>query len=293
MKNAVILIDKAGGLSSAAELSRLKRKLSLNKVGHAGTLDPMATGLLVCLCNSATRLASYAQRGKKLYSGIIKLGVVTTTDDKNGVVISESDFVPDYNEVLQAKSSLIGKIEQMPPDISAKKIDGQRAYKISRKGLKPKLKTKQVFVDSFETWQVSPSEIGFRVECSSGTYIRSLARDLGVLLGCGGCLYDLRRERSYPFSVKSAKSVEDICESDFLDWTALFPDHARVKFESTYIKKMRSGDMKNIRSSLGGIIAEQVESLSDTVLYFDDIQEQPMGILKNVSGVWEIAVNLN
>lgn len=293
MKSGIFLIDKSEGLSSAAELSRVKRKLGLKKVGHAGTLDPMATGLLVCLCNSATRLASYAEKGRKIYSGTIKFGLTTSSDDKNGVVLTQSDQIPGFKQIVEQSKTLLGEIEQMPPDISAKKIDGERAYKISRRGEKPKLTAKKVFIHAFDLREHSKDEVAFRVECTSGTYIRAIARDLGALLGCGGTLYSLRREYSAPFNVQDAKKFEDISEEHFIDWVNLFPNLAKVSFESQDVKKLLSGDLKNLRIKLGDIIERQVQKRTDTVVYFEEAKEQPLGLLRNVSGIWEIAVNLN
>lgn len=293
MQSGIYLIDKAEGLSSAAELSRIKRKLGLRKVGHAGTLDPMATGLLVCLCNSATRLAGYAEKGRKRYSGTIRLGMTTSTDDKNGEVLSECNDIPDFDEVRNRADTLIGEIEQMPPDISAKKVDGERAYRITRRGEKPKLKTKRVTVYSLSLAEAGDNRVSFTVECSSGTYIRSIARDLGHLLGCGGCLESLRREFSFPFDVSCAKSYDSISTGDFREWIELFPNLSKVSFDRSDVKKLVTGDLKNIRARLGDIIENQVQVSTDTVVYFEEEKAQPLGLLRNVSGIWEIAVNLN
>lgn len=118
MTSGIIVIDKAEGRSSANELARVKRKLALNKVGHAGTLDPMATGVLVCLCGSATRLASYAEKGQKTYSGTIRFGISTDTDDITGEAVSISDKRPTLDAILREKANFIGDIEQVPPNIS-------------------------------------------------------------------------------------------------------------------------------------------------------------------------------
>lgn len=293
MNNGIIVLDKSAGLSSAAELSRLKRKLSLLKVGHAGTLDPMATGVLVCLCGSATRLASYAEKGRKTYSGVFTLGIVTDSDDITGDVINRSDEIPDFNTVKEAASRFHGEIEQVPPDISAVKIDGMRSYRLARKGQKPRLTAKQVSIYNFEIEPISKTEIFFRIDCSSGTYIRSVARDLGNLLECGACLSSLRREGSFPFTVDQAKTLEEVSSDDMMPWTCLFPAAPRVNLEAPEARKLHTGDMKSLRSRLNTVIEEQAGTDLDTVVYYQENDDRPLGLLKNNCGLWEIAVNLN
>lgn len=297
MQNGIFLIDKAQGFSSATEISKLKKKLKLNKVGHAGTLDPMATGLLVCLFNSATRLASFAEKGRKIYSGTIRLGTTTSTDDIDGDVLSTSEVIPDYPAVLAAKEKFIGEIEQMPPDISARRIGGVRAYKIARRGDKPELEARKVFIQSFETEAISASEIKFTVECNSGTYIRSIARDLGEALGCGACLSSLRREYSSPFSVQNAKQIEDISFEDNISWTDLFPGMNRVSFDKEDTRKLVTGGVGGIRTRVSSVIGEQLgaekEQQAGKVIYYEAALERPLGILQNIKGNWEIAVNVH
>jgi tRNA pseudouridine55 synthase len=293
MQNGIFLIDKAKGLSSAAEIARLKRKLNLQKVGHAGTLDPMATGLLVCLLNSATRLASFAEKGAKIYSGSIRFGVTTDTNDIEGEILSESKELPALNDVKELTPSFTGIIDQTPPAISAVKIAGERAYKIARRGGKPDIQSRKVLVKSFEVIAMNEAEVSFRIECGPGTYIRSIARDMGEILGCGGSLSSLRREYSAPFSAESAKKIEDLTADDCLDWSFLFPDINKVCFNSQDSKKLVSGDLKNIRPRLGEIIREQTRVEQDTVIYYEEALNKPRGILRNIAGNWEIAVNLH
>ncbi len=216
MKDGIILIDKPKGDSSAKVLARVKHKLGVRKIGHAGTLDPMATGLLVCLVNGATKMADKVQSGKKTYTGVIKFGIITDSDDITGNVISKFDDLVDLSKLPEIMKSFRGEITQLPPKISALKVGGVRAYKLARSGEAFELKPRTATIDLFEVEKITDDEIRFKVICSKGTYVRALARDIGEALGCGGCLKELRREASEPFDVKNAKLVEALSENDIL-----------------------------------------------------------------------------
>ena len=243
----IFLVDKERGETSAKTLSRLKRALSLEKVGHSGTLDPFATGLLVCLSARATRCASFAEEGRKRYSGEIQLGRRTDTDDETGETLSESTEIPSIEQALAARSLFTGIIDQLPPQYSALKIEGKRAYQYAREGIEVTLARRKIEVFSFDLHAATTSSrVAFTIECSAGTYIRSIARDLGDYLGCGGCLASLRREASFPFSVRDAKTVEAISVSDMLPWEALFPSAKRVSFPLKVCKELQGGDQRGL-----------------------------------------------
>ena len=215
--SGILLLDKGQGLTSARAIEKVKRKLSLKKIGHAGTLDPMATGLLVCLINRATKIASLVGAGQKVYSGTIRLGLVTSTDDITGDVVAESEEIPPFPAIYEAWRSFEGEIGQVPPSISAIKVNGMRSYALVRdKGIIPELKARTIQIASFDLSPVDERELSFRIACSSGTYIRSIARDLGALLGCGGTLSSLRRDASAPFRVEEAKTIEEIQLTDLI-----------------------------------------------------------------------------
>lgn len=216
MIDGLLLLDKPEGISSAGALNKIKHKLQLKKIGHAGTLDPMATGLLVCLVGRATKLASQAGLGQKRYSGTIKLGLQTSTDDITGQITASCENIPDFSLVKQMSQEFVGLINQLPPDVSAVKVDGVRAYKLSRKGIKPTLVERQVQVTRFDVIELKRDLIGFNVICGKGTYVRSLARDLGQRLGCGACLASLRREESLPFDILMAKKLDEISIGDII-----------------------------------------------------------------------------
>lgn len=221
MTSGILLVDKPTGMTSHDVVSRVRKLAGTRKVGHAGTLDPMATGLLVLGIDSSTRLLTYLVGLDKEYYATIRLGFATTTDDVEGEPLSESaDTSAITDEAIAAAiSPLTGAIEQVPSSVSAIKVDGRRSYDRVRSGEAVKLAARAVTVSAFEIVEVRRDaglELDVRVECSSGTYIRALARDLGAALAVGGHLTSLRRTRVGPFSVSDAGQLDDALMSSLL-----------------------------------------------------------------------------
>ncbi|MCU1596788.1 MAG: tRNA pseudouridine55 synthase [Actinomycetota bacterium] len=206
MTSGILLVDKPGGITSHDVVSRVRKLAGTRKVGHAGTLDPMATGLLVLGIDSSTRLLTYLVGLDKEYFATIRLGFATTTDDAEGEptgpVTEKIDFTQE--QIAAAIRPLTGAIEQIPSSVSAIKVDGRRSYDRVREGEEVVLKARAVTVSAFEVLERRGAELDVRVECTSGTYIRALARDLGAGLGVGGHLTALRRSRVGPFDVSDA-----------------------------------------------------------------------------------------
>ena len=211
-------MDKPTGPSSHGVVSAARKALGTRKVGHAGTLDPMATGLLVLGVGTSTRLLTYLVGADKTYTATIRLGSATVTDDAEGDVISTADrAVMDAitdDDIQREIAALTGAIEQRPSAVSAIKVDGQRAYNLVRAGDDVVLDARNVTVSRFESHAIRRTpgtiDVDVTVDCSSGTYIRSLARDIGAALDCGGHLTALRRTRVGSLSVEDACTVDDI-----------------------------------------------------------------------------------
>ena len=217
--DGILLIDKLVGPSSAQSISIVKKTLgSIEKIGHAGTLDPFASGLLVVLLGKATRLADYFQAGTKTYSGEIQFGVTTESDDITGAVLSKSNEFPDFATAQKLALSLVGSLDQIPPRVSALKVGGKRAYDLVRKGQDFEIAARNVTLFSIELKELTEDTVFFRISCSKGFYVRALARDLGQMLGCGACLKSLRREQSLPFKVEQAVSADKVKIADILAW---------------------------------------------------------------------------
>ena len=233
--DGLVVVDKPAGLTSHDVVARVRRLAGTRKVGHAGTLDPMATGVLVVGVNRATRLLGHLTLTEKAYDATLRLGATTVTDDAEGEVVATSDAsAVTADAVAAAARDLTGDILQVPSSVSAVKVDGQRAYKRVRAGEDVELAARPVTVSRFEVGELRPGagttvDVDVHVVCSSGTYVRALARDLGAALGVGGHLTMLRRTRVGPYPLDVAHSLESLAE-DFV----LLPiaDAARAAFAS-------------------------------------------------------------
>ena len=209
--SGILLVDKPQGLTSHDVVARTRKAAGTRKVGHAGTLDPMATGLLVLGINSSTRLLTYLVGLDKEYFATIRLGVSTDSDDADGSVVSTSSTREvTYAQIEAGVAKLRGPISQVPSTVSAIKVDGKRAYALAREGEEVVLKPRPVTISTFEVIDRRGDDVDVRVECSSGTYVRALARDLGADLGVGAHLTALRRTRIGPFAVDGAHAMEGL-----------------------------------------------------------------------------------
>lgn len=252
--SGILLVDKPGGLTSHDIVSRVRRAAGTRKVGHAGTLDPMATGLLVLGINSSTRLLTYLVGLDKEYLATIALGATTTTDDAEGETVTVADpeavaRVTD-DDLAREIARLMGTIEQVPSSVSAIKVDGRRAYDRVRAGEQFELASRTVTVSAFDMLEVRRSsgvlELDVRVECSSGTYIRALARDLGAALNVGGHLTALRRTRVGPFSVVDALDAARELSPVEVEQVLLTPaDTAAKLFDAVHLDTDEVRDLQN------------------------------------------------
>jgi tRNA pseudouridine55 synthase len=216
--SGLVIVDKPAGLTSHDVVARVRRLAGTRRVGHAGTLDPMATGVLVIGVEKATRLLGHLALTEKEYSATIRLGQATDTDDADGVTVAEvSAAAVGPDAIRAAAAALTGEIRQVPPGFSAIKVAGKRAYQLAREGAAPELAARTVTVSAFTVQAVRQLgdlvDADVAVRCSSGTYIRALARDLGAALGAGGHLTMLRRTRVGPYEIGQASTLEQLATS--------------------------------------------------------------------------------
>ncbi|HEY0815286.1 MAG TPA: tRNA pseudouridine(55) synthase TruB [Pseudonocardia sp.] len=228
MDAGLVIVDKPAGMTSHDVVARLRRILHTRKVGHAGTLDPMATGVLVCGVERGTKLLGHLALDTKAYLATIRLGAATTTDDAEGEVITSADPSADPGvdpaavtdaAIAAGVAALTGEILQVPSSVSAIKVDGQRAYARVRAGEQVVLAARPVTVSAFDVLARRGVDLDVAVACSSGTYVRALARDLGAALGVGGHLTALRRTRVGPFTLPQARSLEQLAAEPGLSLT--------------------------------------------------------------------------
>lgn len=242
----IVLVDKPGGMTSHDVVSRARRAIGTRKIGHAGTLDPMATGLLVLGVEGGTRLLTYLVGLDKTYEATIRLGQATTTDDAEGEVTTSADAsgVP-ANAIADGIAALSGTILQVPSSVSAIKVDGKRAYDLVRAGEQVELKSRQVTVSRFDVLAERRDgafiDLDVVVDCSSGTYIRALARDLGDALGVGGHLTALRRTHVGPFDVSGASDADTIGSVSLTPATAAGLVMATVVTTADEARDLRQG----------------------------------------------------
>ena len=209
MINGFVVIDKPAGITSHDVVSRVRKILGTRKVGHTGTLDPFATGVLPIAVNDGTKAIPFLDEGLKCYEAVMQLGVATDTLDMTGTVLREADWLAvTSTQVQSVLETFTGHLSQIPPMFSAIKCDGQPLYKLARKGQVIERKSRDIVVYSLELIYFEPPFVGFRVVCSRGTYVRTLADDIGSILGCGAALKELRRLTSGPFKIADAVTLE-------------------------------------------------------------------------------------
>lgn len=243
--DGVVVVDKPCGPTSHDVVSQVRRLLQ-TKAGHTGTLDPLATGVLPLVLGQATRLSQYLQGMDKEYRAVIRLGRTTDTGDREGETLQEQPLTPvTDSEARRILSRFQGEIEQRAPLYSAVKVKGKRLYKLARQGKKPERPLRRVKIHSIELLQRSAERWTVLVNCSAGTYIRTLAEDVGEELGCGAHIEDLRRTRSGPFALEHSVPLEDVAsnwEKAFVPMQELLPELPALELDSAQAARVRHGN---------------------------------------------------
>jgi tRNA pseudouridine55 synthase len=241
-ESGLVVVDKPAGKTSHDVVSHVRRLAGTRKVGHAGTLDPMATGVLVLGLNRATRLLGHLTLEDKRYDATLRLGVTTTTDDAEGEIV-ETRATDGLSEepVREVLAGLVGEIDQVPNAVSAVKVDGKRAYARVRAGEEVALPARRVTIRAIDITRVELPDVDVSVHCSSGTYIRAIARDVGAALGVGGHLTALRRTAVGPFTLDRARTLDDLTEE-----FAMLPiaDAARASFPAVDLDDTQAADVR-------------------------------------------------
>lgn len=244
--SGILLVDKPAGWTSHDVVGRLRRMTGQRRIGHSGTLDPMATGLLVVFLGRATRAVEFAEGHDKAYTALLRPGVVTDTLDTTGAVLATSPERPTRSELETALGAFRGEIEQLPPMYSALKHNGKKLYEIARAGGEVERKPRPVTIYRLECTGERDGDFVLEVECSKGTYIRTLCDDIGRALGCGACMSGLRRTRAGGFDVKDALTIEEIerrgAENCLMPVDALFAGRPVVLLKDARAEKaLRNG----------------------------------------------------
>lgn len=247
MPNGIIIIDKPQGWTSMDVCAKLRGVLGERRIGHAGTLDPMATGVLPVFVGRATRAVEFAERGDKKYVAGLKLGRVTDTQDTSGNTLEEHPVEVTQEQVKAVLPRFTGDILQVPPMYSAIKINGKKLYELARKGREVERPARPVTIHALTLeGQTAPDEYTVRVKCSKGTYVRTLCHDIGAALGCGGCMSALRRTMACGFDLAQAHPLEEVLASEnpaglLLPTDTLFAAHPALTLGKRGADRVRHG----------------------------------------------------
>ncbi|HBR15363.1 MAG TPA: tRNA pseudouridine(55) synthase TruB [Candidatus Omnitrophica bacterium] len=217
--NGIVIVNKRSGMTSHDVVQEVRKKLGMRRVGHAGTLDPLATGVLIILLGKSTKLFDQFVKFDKAYRATLILGVTTTSADVQGEVLQKQSYEHiTRKQIEEAFKNFVGEIDQVPPMVSAVKVGGVKLYQLARKGIEIERQPRKIRIDCLKLEDVSLPHVKFYLECSKGTYVRQLADDVGKMLGCGACISQIERTRVGNFCIEDAVRVEEINESHIRNW---------------------------------------------------------------------------
>lgn len=288
--NGILLIDKPPLWTSNDVVSKLKGVLKERRIGHSGTLDPLATGLLAVFAGRATRAVSFAESHDKRYTAALRLGLRTDTQDISGNVISKGQTDVKDEELDRVLSCFVGEIEQTPPMYSAVRVNGKRLYELARKGIEVERKPRKITVYSIERKGRESGDIVLDIKCSKGTYIRTLCSDIGEMLGCGACMSALRRTEAGMFSVENAYTLDEVIrEAEIGDVSSLllptetiFSEYERIIVSASAEAKVRNGNPVSFSAPDGTyrVCSQQGEFLA--------LGKCEDGIMKTIKSFFEV-----
>ena len=288
--NGILLIDKPPLWTSNDVVSKLKGVLKERRIGHSGTLDPLATGLLAVFAGRATRAVSFAESHDKRYTAALRLGLRTDTQDISGNIISNGQTDVKDEELDRVLSCFVGEIEQTPPMYSAVRVNGKRLYELARKGIEVERKPRKITVYSIERKGRESGDIVLDIKCSKGTYIRTLCSDIGEMLGCGACMSALRRTEAGMFSVENAYTLDEVIrEAEIGDVSSLllptetiFSEYERITVSASAEAKVRNGNPVSFSAPDGTyrVCSQQGEFLA--------LGKCEDGIMKTIKSFFEV-----
>ena len=288
--NGIILVDKPCGWTSHDVVGKLRGILRERRIGHSGTLDPMATGLLVVFAGRATRAVEFAEADSKEYIAGLRLGVSTDTQDITGNVLNTCEALPTKEELIAAANGFLGEISQIPPMYSAIKINGKKLYELARRGEIVERSPRKVTISKLELVGEDKCDYILDIHCSKGTYIRTLCSDIGDKLGCGGCMSSLRRVKAGVFSITQAHTMEQIqaaadlggLDGIIIPVDTLFADKPNLTVNEFEEKKLRNGNTIKTKSADG---TYRVYSESGEFLLLAEVKDN---LLKTIKSFFEV-----
>ena len=245
--NGIVIIDKPAGWTSQDVVSKLRGVLRTRRIGHGGTLDPMATGVLPVFVGRATRGVEFFEHAEKTYEATLRLGLTTDTEDISGTVLEEKEVSISEADFLGVLPQFRGKIQQIPPMYSALKVNGQKLYDLARKGKEVERQPREIEIFKLECLEFNGKEARLRVACSKGTYIRTLCKDIGQALGCGGCMAALRRVTAGEYTIDQADALDELVAAENPEGylrpvDSMFRSYSEVKLTPNQEKRCRNGN---------------------------------------------------
>jgi len=285
--NGIVIIDKPAGWTSQDVTARLRRVFNTRRIGHGGTLDPMATGVLPVFVDRATRGVEFFEHAEKTYEAVLRLGVLTDTEDISGTVLEERPVSVTEGEFREILGGFRGEILQVPPMYSALKINGQKLCDLARKGKEVERKPRPITIHELRCLSFDGDTARLRVRCSKGTYIRTLCKDIGLALGCGGCMESLRRLSAGAYTIDEAVPLETLLESetpqDYLrPVDSMFAKHPAVTLTANQERRCRNGNSFSLALAPG---TYRAYSQSGEFLMLAKVED---GIMSTVKSFFEV-----
>ena len=254
--NGIVIVDKPQGWTSQDVTARLRRVFNTRRIGHGGTLDPMATGVLPVFVGRATRGVEFFEHAEKIYETVLRPGITTDTEDITGTVLTEQEVSVTEAQVEAVLESFRGQILQVPPMYSALKVNGQKLYDLARKGKVVERQPRPITIHELTLLKMDADGIRLQVHCSKGTYIRTLCKDIGEALGCGGCMAELRRVQAGEYTAEEAVALETLLETDTPEQylrpvDSMFRNDPAVTLTANQEKRCRCGNSFSVKMADG------------------------------------------
>ena len=285
--NGIVIVDKPQGWTSQDVTARLRRVFNTRRIGHGGTLDPMATGVLPVFVGRATRGVEFFEHAEKTYEAVLQLGITTDTEDTSGTVLEEKEVNISEAEFLGILPKFRGEIQQIPPMYSALKIDGQKLCDLARKGKTVERKPRPITIFELECLEFSGNTARLRVRCSKGTYIRTLCKDIGQALGCGGCMAALRRVTAGEYTIEESVPLDVLLEAENPDTylrpvDSMFRNYPEVRLSPKQEQRCRNGNAFSITLDEG---TYRVYSQNGEFLALSKVES---GVLTTIKSFFEV-----
>ena len=289
--NGIVIVDKPQGWTSQDVVSKLRGVFGTRRIGHGGTLDPMATGVLPVFVGRATRGVEFFEHAEKTYEAVLRLGLTTDTEDITGTVLEENPVNVSKEQLLAVLEQFRGEIEQIPPMYSALKVNGQKLYDLARQGKEVERKSRKITIFRLECLSFDGQEAKLLVHCSKGTYIRTFCKDIGQALGCGGCMAALRRVQAGEYTIEQAVSLQELTETKMPEKYLAPVDSLFSQFENVVLtpnqeKRCRNGNSFSVTLPEG---MYRAYSQSGEFLMLAQVEN---GTMSTVQSFFEISIGI-